>query len=568
MVWFAGWLWQGLALTLLTALVLHTSRAVNAATRYALWWLTLVAVFTHPLLSSLAAHVAPAFVDFITGAGIAEPTLFAFTVPHVPSWVVGLSLIAWLGVIAWNAGRFARAVAGVNDLRRSATPVEPALEAHWPLWQKASRTGRRTQVCLSDRASIPCALGLGRPLVIIPRRLLRTLAPHDLDQIIVHEHAHLQRYDDIGRFLQVVIELIVPFHPAVRWIAARLDLEREIASDDWVIAQTGQPTAYARCLTRLAEQVTPAHAPTLTPAALRRRAQMLSRVERLLDPSRNSRPRTSGWVAVALAIVMVSLAGRAEHLLGIREAGDFDPVVEVHAEEALASHDFAGMEALSLSRLPDLALDPDSALAGTSAGGAIEGGGLESTSTADSTSNSSITATPDVQKARTPDIAATSSRTVAPTPSYRRSSASRADSPDPGDHDKKRAALHDLDDRRPRQLRPVRLAFERIAHGSAPPDDDDDDGDVLPSNPFLVDNDSMPTGSGKVAYHDLPLTLRAGILAPPPLVGAQKKPPFFHRMGRSVARLFGLHVRSPGGKPRHEGPRRGGRGGRQTPKAA
>ena len=36
MVWFAGWLWQGVALTLLTALILHTSRAVNAATRYAL----------------------------------------------------------------------------------------------------------------------------------------------------------------------------------------------------------------------------------------------------------------------------------------------------------------------------------------------------------------------------------------------------------------------------------------------------------------------------------------------------------------------------------------------------
>jgi beta-lactamase regulating signal transducer with metallopeptidase domain len=547
MVWFAGWLWQGLALTLLTALVLHTSRAVNAATRYALWWLTLAAVFTHPLLSSLAAYVAPGLVNFFSGNGVAEPTLFAFTVPHVPSWVIGFGTIAWLGVIAWNTGRFARAVAGVRELRQSAVPVDPALEEHWPLWREASRKGRRTYVCLSDRAPIPCALGLGRPLVIVPSRLIASLAPHDLDQIIVHEHAHLQRYDDWGRFLQVVIELLVPFHPAVRWIAARLDLEREIASDDWVIAQTGQPTAYARCLTRLAEQVTPAHAPALTPAALRRRAQMLSRVERLLDPSRNARPRISAWATVALALVMVSLAGRAEHLLGIREAGDFDPVVEVHAEETLAtlaSHEFAGADALALSTLPTLVAAD-----------------AEPTIRADVRPMR-------VSAASTREIAAALPRPLRPAPAYRRSSSFRADAPDDDDFDEAGAALRDLDDRRPRQLRPVRLAFERIAQGSAPPDDDDDD--LLPSNPLLLfDNDSAPGSIGKVAHPDHPLNAWPGILAPPALGDAPKKPPFFHRMGRSVARLFGLHVRSPGQhKLRSETPRRAGRGGRQAPKAA
>jgi beta-lactamase regulating signal transducer with metallopeptidase domain len=553
MVWFAGWLWQGLALTLLTALVLHTSRAVNAATRYALWWLTLVAVFTHPLLSSLATYIAPSFVNFLTGNGVAEPTLFAFTVPHVPSWVIGLGTIAWLGVIAWNAGRFARAVAGVRELRRSAVPVDPALEQAWPLWREASRTGRRTYVYQSDGAPIPCALGLGRPLVIIPTRLLHSLASHDLDQIIVHEHAHLQRYDDWGRFLQVVIELLVPFHPAVRWIAARLDLEREIASDDWVIAQTGQPTAYARCLTRLAEQVTPATAPALTPAALRRRAQMLSRVERLLDPSRNARPRISAWAAIALAFVMVSLAGRAEHLLGIREAGDFDPIVEVHAEEALASHQFAGAGALSLSRLPTLvAADADA----------------DANSDADTGNRANVRGgVRPAGGARTPEMAAALRRPLPPSPVYRRSSVLRADAPEDDDYDEVAAALRDLDDRRPRQLRPVRLAFERIAQGSAPPDDDDDD--LLPSNPLLLfDNDSAPSGLGKVAHPDHPLTAWPGTLAPPPLRGAPKKPLFFHRMGRSVARLFGLHVRSPGHKLRSDAPRRTGRGGRQAPKAA
>lgn len=539
MVWFAGWLWQGVALTLLTALILHTSRAVNAATRYALWWLTLAAVFAHPVVSSLAPYLSSLTASSIDGPPLPERALFAFTVPHVPDWVLATGAGLWIAAVLWNVIRLAVGLRGLRDSRRSAVPIDPAIEARLPLWLSASRTGRAAQLCVSDTAVMPCALGLGRPLVIVPRRLLTALAPHDLDQIVVHEHAHLQRYDDWGRFLQVVIEQLVPFHPAVRWIAARLDLEREIASDDWVIARTGAPAAYARCLTRLAEQMTPAAVPTLTPAALRRRAQVVSRVERLLDPSRNARPRISSWAAIGLALVMVALSGRAEQLLGIREAGSFEPIMEAHAAETLASHRFAHADDLQLSRPPTLSVDTASARSGR----------------------------------RTTAISATTRRGVAltPAPAWRRSS-HRADAPDRPRMDDIDSALHDLDDRRALQFRPISLALDRIAAGSGPPDED---GDPQPSVPAAAEADSVPTGGDEVHHPDLPLTLREGVTAPPAPTGASKKPQFFTRVGRSVARLFGIHVRSPGlqtakhagKKSRSEAPRRADRFGRQTPPA-
>lgn len=522
MVWFAGWLWQGVALSLLTALILHTSRAVNAATRYALWWLTLLIVFGHPL--------APVLAPFFTSSGSApsgapsssaDPELFAFTVPHLPDWMITTGAVLWALAVLWNLVRLGVAIHGVRVLRRSAEPIDPAIEANLPLWREAAKSGRGARLCVSDAAVVPCALGLGRPLVIVPRRLLTALAPHDIDQIAVHEHAHLQRYDDWGRFLQVVIEQLVPFHPAVRWIAARLDLEREIASDDWVVARTGAPAAYARCLTRLAEQLAPAVVPDLTPAALRRRAQVVSRVERLLDPSRNRRPRMSAWAALTLAILMIALSPRAEHLLGIREAGDFDPFSAAHAQEVLSSHEFAHAEGLTMSRLPALGID---AAAYAAVHPAADGRHHRAFSRAGASRPLPLPMPP-------------------PPAPWRRGIHRSVDAPDAPSAEDIDSALHDLDDRRALQFRPIALALDRIAAGAGPPDGERDPA-AAPARPVVTD--PVPDGVEEGRAPVPPAIVREGVTAPPAPTGVSRKPQFFSRMGRSVKRLFGIHVRSPG----------------------
>src|SRR5260370_42364254 len=93
----------------------------------------------------------------------------------------------------------------------------------------------------------------------------------------LHEAAHLARGDDVALVLQRLLQAVFALHPVVHWIARRIDLEREIACDDFVVEATGQPRPYAACLTRVVELTGggrtspgPAAAERAPPAASRR----------------------------------------------------------------------------------------------------------------------------------------------------------------------------------------------------------------------------------------------------------------------------------------------------------
>jgi len=80
---------------------------------------------------------------------------------------------------------------------------------------------------------------------------LRELSPEELRVVLLHEFAHLRRWDDWTNLLQKLVRTIFFFHPAVWWIERRLSLEREMACDEAVLAETENPQAYAECLVSL-----------------------------------------------------------------------------------------------------------------------------------------------------------------------------------------------------------------------------------------------------------------------------------------------------------------------------
>jgi len=46
---------------------------------------------------------------------------------------------------------------------------------------------------------------------------------------------------------------VVALHPLARWVLGRIERERELACDDWVVALTGSARPYAASLARLFE---------------------------------------------------------------------------------------------------------------------------------------------------------------------------------------------------------------------------------------------------------------------------------------------------------------------------
>ena len=93
-----------------------------------------------------------------------------------------------------------------------------------------------------------------KPLVVIPSWATRELSPAEFNTVLLHELAHLGRWDDWTNLAQKVLGALLFFHPAIWWIEKKLALEREMACDDLVLAKTASPRAYAECLVSLAEK--------------------------------------------------------------------------------------------------------------------------------------------------------------------------------------------------------------------------------------------------------------------------------------------------------------------------
>jgi hypothetical protein len=78
------------------------------------------------------------------------------------------------------------------------------------------------------------------------------------------------------------------FHPAVWWIENKLALEREMACDDAVLAETANPKGYAKCLISVAEKSFMRRGLALAQAAVNRVRQTSLRVSQILDVNRSS----------------------------------------------------------------------------------------------------------------------------------------------------------------------------------------------------------------------------------------------------------------------------------------
>jgi len=164
---------------------------------------------------------------------------------------------------------------------------------------------RGAAVAASSRVRTPTAIGYLHPRIVVPHDLAARVSPSELRAVVAHEAAHLERYDDWTKALQIAIVRLAWFSPALWALSARLDLERELASDERVLAVAVDSRAYAACLVRLASDV---RHPPLAPAAWTARSQVSLRVERLLRPERPAHPLRA---AVALATLAVTLVGAA-----------------------------------------------------------------------------------------------------------------------------------------------------------------------------------------------------------------------------------------------------------------
>ncbi len=236
--------------------------------------------------------------------------------------MVALAAALWLGVAAW---RIARSVRAARHARAGCAPFEVDLESLLRCWNGVKAQGRPTRLMVSPDVRAASVLGGGRPIIAVAPVLIEQLGPDELDRIVIHEWAHVQRRDDLMSIAHAIVRAIAGWHPAVWWLERRMLIEREIACDETAVRLTGCPKRYAACLTAVATlpaaSLEPIEAVGVlsTPALTRRVVRILSR-RRLASPA-----LSAGAAAVAVLVLSAFSVTAAGHRL-VRVIGS-EPLV-------------------------------------------------------------------------------------------------------------------------------------------------------------------------------------------------------------------------------------------------
>jgi beta-lactamase regulating signal transducer with metallopeptidase domain len=338
---------MGAAIVALAALVVRFWKPLDAATRYAIWYVALIAVVLGPLATTCAVRAAthvPSLAD-VAGALSAPPSArgplavaVRFSRPQiaVPAYAAYGAAGLWLLIVLGGAVRFVAGVGVLARLKRDALPLSPERRAELPLWRErtCAPNARGVRLCVSDAVDVPLAVGLFDGMIVLPRHVVDEFEPGDVDRFVLHELAHLERRDDWTAILQRVAQVVQFFNPAVHVIARNLDLEREIACDDRVVAATSDVRSYAIGLTRMAESTAWPHRALGAPAIFVTRKQLSLRVEELLARRRAVPPRVAvAPAAVALFASLGVVAAATVHAPSVGVAPRALPAGNIRFEE-------------------------------------------------------------------------------------------------------------------------------------------------------------------------------------------------------------------------------------------
>jgi beta-lactamase regulating signal transducer with metallopeptidase domain len=310
---------EGFLVALFAWALLRVLRRQNSGTRFAVWFLALLTVASLPVLGGFGEGRALMAAGMSSGSswGSLRP---AITIPG--RWALFVFLAWALGACVAMI-RLAAGLWRLRQMRRSCTPIvaadlDPAVRKTVDaIGASRSVASKSITIATSECVRVPAAIGFWKRTIVLPAWALRELPPNDLNVILLHEFAHLRRWDDWTNLIQKIVRALFFFHPAVWWIENRLSVEREMACDDAVLAETANPHGYATCLVSLLEKSLAhrlAHRlvdkrRSMAQAAVDRAREASLRLARILDANRPVATRV--WkpaLGMAGAFSMVFLA--------------------------------------------------------------------------------------------------------------------------------------------------------------------------------------------------------------------------------------------------------------------
>lgn len=341
-----GWslihfLWQGILIALLAAVVLATLKNASASLRYFVACLAFVLMASSPavtiwtLNSDRAIDSGTATNNTEENSELARPSGNASIVttgdltatlpqtrdelPEHPAggprptatanessagtlepWLTTL-VAGWLFGVTALSLRLVLTLLQVSRLRTQVTSIVPQ-EMTDRLAELTRRLGvfRPVRLAQSALVEVPTVIGALKPLILLPATAMTGLTAEQLDAILAHEIAHIRRHDYFINLIQTVIETLLFYHPGVWWLSGRIRQERENCCDDIASDLCENPIRYAEALVRMEELRTPAGGLALAATG----GSLKTRIRRLLGKTSHE-SSTSWWVGGLVSLLIV-----------------------------------------------------------------------------------------------------------------------------------------------------------------------------------------------------------------------------------------------------------------------
>lgn len=303
---------QGTVIAAIAFVLVSAFRNRDARSRFSVLFAALIAVALLPFLRLARVTAAPANTE----------SLFQVAQSWVP-WIAAV----WAVCAAIGLLRVAIGVVKLVRMRQSCRMLEPSSVSGELAAEVADHSERRSvQLLVSDRISVPSAVGFFRPAVLLPAWVVEELPPAELRHVVIHELSHLRRFDDWTNLLQKVVRALFFFHPAVWWMESRLSLEREIACDEAVLRSSNDRRGYAECLAHLAERSFLRRSLTMAQAAVSRVRETSRRVARILGGGAAAKP-FGRYAATTVTLFAVGALGALWHAPEVISFATDEPAV-------------------------------------------------------------------------------------------------------------------------------------------------------------------------------------------------------------------------------------------------
>lgn len=291
-------------------------------------------------------------------AELAAPAAKPVSISLIPSWRV-LAAVVW--ITGFLAALLPLAIGMLQNLR-VCSASRPVTEAEWTALQsnlcRSLNLVRQVRLLETGEPLIPMTCGLLHPIVLLPQES-RTWSERLRRFVLLHELAHVKRFDVGFQILARFVCSLYWFHPLAWYVLRRLRSERELACDDCILAAGERPSEYAAQLLEIARAFRPLR--TEAAVAMAQGSQLEHRVRALLDRARSHQTLSGGAArrllcGAALVVTAIAVARPGTRAappenrvdsIAVAQAASKDPGT---AQEAVAQTNVTPESAISVAQ--------------------------------------------------------------------------------------------------------------------------------------------------------------------------------------------------------------------------